>query len=149
MADLMRYEPWNVLQRMHSDLGRLFDETRTWPEQDASSVVTSHWAPAVDIREEDDRFVLTADVPGVEPKDIDLLMEDGMLVIKGERRWSDEERRESYRRVERSYGVFYRRFALPDNANPEGIQAKSRDGVLEVTIPKQEKEQPRRITVAS
>lgn len=149
MADLMRYEPWGMLQRMHSDLSRLFDEPWLHPERDASSVVTSHWAPAVDIKEEPERFVLTADVPGVDPKDIEVTMENGMLVIKGERKWADEQERDNYRRIERSYGMFYRRFSLPDTVDPDGIQAKSREGVLEVTIPKQEKVQPRRIAVTS
>jgi len=152
MANLMQYEPWSMLQRMQRDLDRLFDDhgLRGVPaEGDGSRVVTSHWTPAVDIREEPERFVLTADVPGVDSKDIDVTMENEMLIIKGERNWADEEHRENYKRVERAYGTFYRRFSLPDTADPEGIKAKCKDGVLEVTIPKQEKVQPRRIAVTS
>ena len=117
-------------------------------EGDRSSIVTSNWSPAVDIKEEDEQFVLKADIPGVDPKDIDVTMEDGVLTIKGERKHESEEEAEGYKRVERSYGSFYRRFSLPDTADAERVTAKGKDGVLEVFIPKQEKVQPRKIAVS-
>ncbi len=147
---LVRYEPWSVLNRFNNEVGRLYDElgVNRRNDYDTSDVVTSAWTPAVDIREEDDRYVLYADVPGVDAKDIDVSMDDGVLVIKGERSSESKEEREGYSRVERVRGSFYRRFSLPDNANAENISAKSEKGVLTVVIPKQEKAQPKRIPVA-
>jgi HSP20 family protein len=148
--NVVRYEPWGLLRRFHDDVNQLFGEApvRSVAEGDRSSIVTSNWTPAVDIKEEDERFVLKADIPGVEPKDIEVTMEDGVLTIKGERKHESEEEANGYKRVERSYGSFYRRFSLPDSANAEGVSAKGKDGVLEVVIPKHQKVQPRRITVS-
>ena len=147
--NVVRYEPWGLLRRFHDDVNQLFGEAQSGAvvEGDRSSIVTSNWTPAVDIKEEDGRFVLKADVPGVDPKDIEVTMEQGVLTIKGERKYESEEESNGYKRVERSYGTFYRRFSLPDTANAEGITAKGKDGVLEVVIPKLEKVQPRKITV--
>ncbi|HKS93520.1 MAG TPA: Hsp20/alpha crystallin family protein, partial [Gammaproteobacteria bacterium] len=107
----------------------------------------SDWIPAVDIKEEDQRFLIHADVPGVDPKDIEITMEDGILTLKGERKGETREERDGYRRVERVSGQFFRRFTLPDTADAEGVSAKGVNGVLEISIPKQPKAQPRRITV--
>jgi HSP20 family protein len=138
-----------MLRRFQEDLGRVFDETGLpiGGDIDASRVVTSQWSPAVDIKEEVDRYVIMADVPGVEPKAIDITMENGVLSIKGERANEARDEQRGYRRVERAHGTFHRRFSLPDSVDPEGITATGRNGVLEVTIPKQEKVQPRRIEV--
>lgn len=146
---LVRYEPWNLLGRFNNEVGRLYEDRLFGrSDSDGSKVVTSHWSPAVDIREESDSFVLHADVPGVDPKDIDISMEEGVLIIKGERARQSDEEKNGYKRVERVRGSFYRRFSLPETADAERITAKSDNGVLTVTIPKQEKAQPRRIPVA-
>lgn len=146
---LVRYDPWSTFQRTHRDFSRLFDDMgfpRTF-DDDGSSVVTSGWTPAVDIREEEDSFVLTADIPGVDPKDIEITMDKGVLTIKGERTSECSEERAGYRRVERCCGTFYRRFSLPDTADAEHISAKGDKGVVEITIPKLAAVQPRRIPV--
>lgn len=142
-------EPWSMLQRFQDDLSRLLEDPRYGRagEGDRSSVVTSEWTPAVDIKEEPERFVLLADVPGVDPGEIEITMEQGLLVVRGERRAPDPQESDRYRRVERVYGTFYRRFSLPDTADPERITARGENGVLEIVIPKQEKVQPRRIPV--
>ena len=114
-------------------------------DRDESSVVTSQWMPAVDIREEQERFVLYADIPGVDPQDIDVQMDRGMLTIKGERRGESSGGTERYARVERVHGGFHRRFALPDSADPEGISATGSHGVLRIVIPKKPESTPRRI----
>ncbi len=144
--NVSRYTPWSgtgaLPQEFKQVLSRFFDVD----EADQSDVVTSQWAPPVDIREEDRRFVIEADIPGVDPKDIDVHMDNGILSIRGERK---TERNESgkYTRVERSHGVFYRRFALPDSADPERITAKGRHGVLEIEIPKRPETTPRKIDI--
>ena len=102
----------------------------------------------MDIKEEKDRFVLKADVPGVDPTKIEVTMEAGVLTIQGERMLDDPQDRDEYKRMERRYGTFYRRFSLPDTADAEKISATGKNGVLEVAIPKKEKAQPRKITVA-
>ena len=140
------YEPWTAMRRLQGDLTRLLGEREDVSEDD-SSIATSRWTPAVDIKEEDGRFVITADVPGVDVKDIDVTMANGMLTIKGERKLDSEHGRNGYRRVERAHGTFYRRFSLPDYADPERISASCKDGVLEVYVPKLDKVQPRRIEV--
>jgi HSP20 family protein len=91
--------------------------------------------------------VLHADVPGVDPTDIELQMENGVLTLRGERKSEVKEEKDNYHRVERVTGSFYRRFTLPDTADAENISAKSVNGVLEVRIPKQARVQPRRIEV--
>ena len=147
---LVRYEPWSMFDKFQEELGRLglLDPVnRESIEGDNSNIVTSHWRPAVDIREEKDRYVIIADLPGVDPKDIEITMEQGVLTIKGERSSEKEESHEGYSRVERVRGSFYRRFSLPDSTDPENIEAKGKDGVLEITLPKSEKVQPKKITV--
>ena len=142
---LMRYEPWNLLEQMRREMDRALD-TRA---AEGSSVATSDWVPAVDIKEENDSFVIIADIPGVDPKDIEVNMDDGMLTIRGEKESEKKEERDGYKRVERSFGSFYRRFSLPDTADAEKITARSNNGVLEVRIGKQEQVQPRKISVNS
>lgn len=108
---------------------------------------TSAWIPLVDIKEEADKFVIHADIPGVDPKDIDITMEKGILTIKGERETAKEDERQNYKRVERTKGTFYRRFTLPDSVDAEKITATGKHGVLEVIIPKLPVVQPRRINI--
>ena len=146
---LVRYEPWNLLRRFGEDINRLYDDSGVGDlaRDDSSRVVTSHWAPAVDIREENERFVLTADIPGVGPKDIEITMDDGVLTVKGERNFEKRDEDAGYSRVERRQGTFYRRFSLPDTADADNISANGNNGVLEIAIPKLAKVQPRRIPV--
>ncbi len=141
---LVRYEPWNLLNQLQRELERMHEG-----DTEGGSIATAQWAPAVDIKEESDRFVLHADIPGVKPEDIDVSMEDGVLTIKGEKESESKTEEKGYKRIERSYGSFYRRFSLPDTADPEGISAKSKNGVLEITIPKREAVKPKKISVAS
>ncbi len=145
---MTRYEPWSAFQQLSDELNRMFDQRPNRHTDEAGNVVASDWVPAVDIREEDDAFVIHADIPGVEPADIDVHMEKGMLSICGERSKLTKEEQDGYKRTERARGTFLRRFSLPDSADAERIAAKCKNGVLEVVIPKHEKLQPRKITVA-
>ena len=142
---LIRYNnPWNLLDTLQREL---YNPMQHRLSDDEDSVATANWAPSVDISENDNAFTLLADIPGVDPKDIDVHMENGILTIRGEKESEKKEEREGYKRVERSFGSFYRRFSLPDTANPEDITANSNHGVLEVRIGKQQKVQPRKIEV--
>lgn len=146
---LVRYEPFGLFNKFQEELNRLglADQYRNSLDGDNSSVVTSHWRPSVDIREEKDRYVILADLPGVDPKDIEITMEKGVLTIKGERESEEKESHEGYSRVERVRGTFYRRFSLPDSADAENIEASGKNGVLEIVLPKLQKVQPRKISV--
>ena len=144
---LTRYDPWRMMDDWRQEMGRVFNPLMH--EDDLSHVVGEEWMPAVDIKEEKDAFVIVADIPGVDPKDIEVHMEHGILTIKGEKESEKKEEKEGYKRVEREWGSFYRRFSLPDTANADKISAKSKHGVLEITIPKHEKVQPRKISVDS
>lgn len=145
---LRNYDPWTLFNQANA-LSKLFDERYPSEEDNQGHVVASDWVPAVDIKEEQHRYVILADVPGVDPKEIDITMENGVLTLRGERSAEREEERSGYRRVERVRGSFYRRFTLPDSVDPEGISARGNHGVLEIVIPKHEKVQPRRIEVNS
>ena len=136
---IVSYEPWALVSRFQRQLERTLGD-------DADSASVS-WIPHVDIHEEAERFVVVADVPGVDGKDIDITAEKGVLTIKGERRSERKSSQDGYERVERATGTFLRRFTLPESADAEAIKATHVNGVLEVTIPKRPQEQPRRIAV--
>lgn len=121
----------------------------TAARHDDSSAAGSQWKPRVDIREEATRFVIYTDLPGVDPQDIEVQMDKGILSIKGERKGRTGEDAEGWSRIERRHGSFHRRFALPDSADAEGITAHGHNGVLEVVIPKKPETTPRRVQVGS
>lgn len=147
--NISRFEPWGLINVLHRDLdqiaARRFGLTGT--EDNGHSV--ADWVPAVDIVEEKERFVLRADVPGVNPEDIDINMEKGVLSVSGQRHAETSDETDGVRRLERTSGKFYRRFTLPETTNAEEISATSENGILEVVIPKQPKAKSRRITVNS
>jgi HSP20 family protein len=140
---LVRYKPTNLFDQFDNEINRYFFNARS---TDAANQAHD-WTPAMDIREEDNRYVLEADIPGVAREDLDITLEDSVLTIKGERTVNNEENRETYRRKERIHGSFVRQFSLPDTVNTEAISAVITNGVLEIGIPKQEKPEPRKIAV--
>ena len=142
---VVRYEPWVLMNRLSRDLERLFNVPADGGDDTRSAVVD--WVPAVDIKEEDEQFVIHADLPGVDAKDIDVTLEKGVLTIRGQRANESREEKDGYRRVERVSGQFFRRFSLPDTADSTAVKAKFVNGVLEVQIPKQPSVLPRRIAV--
>ena len=135
--NIVRYDPWRMMHQLQNELNSMF-HPRGENGEDVGAIATSDWTPAVDIKEEDKCYVVKADIPGVDPKEIEVHMENGILSIKGEKKEEHKEEKEGYKRIERTYGSFYRRFSLPDNADADGISAKSTNGTLEVTIPKKE-----------
>lgn len=145
---IVRYNPWATHKTLQDEMKAVLDRFFPADEADQSNVVTSQWTPRVDIKEESNRFVILADIPGVDPKDIEVHMEKGILTIKGERSSETKEETEKFTRVERSRGLFYRRFSLPDSADADGITAKGQHGVLEIVIPKKPETTPRRIQIS-
>ncbi|MGR9086067.1 MAG: Hsp20/alpha crystallin family protein [Gammaproteobacteria bacterium] len=138
------YQPWSLLNQLQKELERAQEGGAT-----EGTIATAQWSPAVDIKEDSDKFVLQADIPGVSPEDIDVSMENGVLTIKGEKKTESKTEEQGYKRIERAYGTFYRRFSLPDTANADAISAKSKHGVLEIVIPKREAIKPKKISVES
>jgi len=147
--NVTRFEPWNMINLLHRDLefGGARRSALAGYDDNGSSV--ADWLPAVDIVEEKQRFVLRADIPGVKADDIEVNMEKGVLSLSGERHQESSEEVDGMQRLERSSGKFYRRFSLPESADPDAISAKSADGILEIIIPKQERVKARKITVAA
>lgn len=144
---LMHYGADDSLNRFRNEMNRLFEDVWGRNGSGASRVLGSEWAPAVDICEEQDRFVIHADVPGVNPTEVEITLENGVLTISGQRTIETKEDKGTFHHLERSRGSFMRRFTLPTSVDAEHITARTRDGVLEVTVPKAAEAQPRRITV--
>ncbi len=149
---LLRYKPYTLLDRLQ----REFNTQASWDPfaeaaigEDSPNINVNASQPEVDVREEADRYIIHADLPGVDAKDIEITLKNDVLTLKGERSKEKNEERDGYRRVERAKGAFYRRFSLPDTANADKIEANSKDGVLTIELPKHEKVQPRRISVNS
>jgi HSP20 family protein len=109
--------------------------------------MTTAWAPALDISERKDAYLVTVEVPGVEPEDLDITMEDGLLTIKGERQFTSESSEQQFHRVERRYGAFRRSITLPAQVQADHIEATFDNGVLQIVVPKAEEAKPKRIQV--
>jgi HSP20 family protein len=144
---LVRYEPWNVVDRLHRQIGQIFGDSFGVPA--AAGDTEANWMPAVDVHEYADKFVVTADLPGVEAKDIDITADNGVLTLRGRRQFERRENQKGFERLERVSGAFLRRFMLPDNVQTDQIKARHNNGVLEVTIPKLIAPEPRRVSVES
>jgi len=142
--NIVRYEPWRLMGRLHREIDQLFGDAFA-TETDGNKVVA--WTPSVDVHEEQDRYTVRADLPGVDAKDIDVTAADGVLTIRGSRQIEKRDNQKGYERLERLSGDFLRRFSLPENARADDIKAKHANGVLEVVIPKTPVVEPRRVSV--
>ncbi|MBF0158287.1 MAG: Hsp20/alpha crystallin family protein [Magnetococcales bacterium] len=138
---MVSYDPFHTINTLHREINRLFDRGMV------EDGMMSQWPLRVDIREDNDRITIHADIPGMEQKDIQVNVENGRLTISGERQFKDEAKRDHYHRIERAYGQFSRTFQLPNTTSPDQIQASYRNGVLEIVLPKREEMKPRAITV--
>lgn len=147
--DLVRWDPFKDLQSLQERMNRLFGESVGRWTGGTEDVFGGQWGPPVDIHESDQEFVVTAEVPGLEIKDLDLQIQENVLTLKGEKRVERTDKQDRYHRVERIHGTFHRSFALPKSVDQEKVQAKLKDGVLEIRIPKVEKVKPKHIPVAS
>ena len=142
---LMYYRPWVLLDRRSSELEQSLRTGFSASESQASD--RTALTPAIDIQEENDRFVVRADMPGVATKDIDVSAEEGTLTIRGTRSPQDRVSDEHFEHLERVAGTFLRRLTLPETAQADAIKAHYADGVLEIAIPKQPRLEPKRVTV--
>ena len=139
---VVRYQPWTLIDSLQRQLDQAFSS-----ETGDNAAADVAWIPQVDVYEEPDRYVVVADVPGVEPKDVRITADKGLLTIRGEKRTRDTQPSNARQRLERRTGVFLRTFTLPEGADVDAITAKQAHGVLEGVIPKQPQLQPRNIEV--
>ena len=135
-------DPWESLREFRGEMDRIFSGNHVEYTDTASD-----WVPPIDIREGGDTYEVSAELPGVDPKDIDVSLEDGILTVKGERKVESNEKDHGYTCTERVYGSFFRCFTLPDTADSDNISAKTEHGVLKLRVPKKEKVLPKKITV--
>jgi HSP20 family protein len=134
---LTRWDPFRDLKAVEEEFDRLAGR----------AFARNAWVPSMDVRETDDRFEVKVDLPGIEPEAVGVTFEDGMLSITGRRELSNEEKGETWHRIERSYGTFARSIRLPQTADSERIEATFDKGVLTVSVPKVEQAKPRTIEV--
>jgi HSP20 family protein len=148
MSNSVRQDPWSLVPRLQDEINRLFGSVN----QSDSSSATATWVPAVDIHEYPDRFEFYVDVPGVEADKVELTLEGGVLTLSGHRSETlagNGNDQVQYHRTERGQGYFYRRFVLPNTVDGERVKASGKNGILNITVPKQAKAQPRRIQIAA
>ena len=144
MRTLTRFEPFRGATALEDQVHRLFSEVFERKGQESSLTA---WAPSVDIYETEHELVVKADLPEVDPKDLDIRVENNILTIRGERKFEKNVNEENYLRVERAYGSFARSFSLANTVNAEAIKADYQNGVLTLSIPKREEAKPKQIKV--
>jgi HSP20 family protein len=144
--NLTRFDPYREIASLQDRLNRTFGSAFGRGDREDESLAA--WAPPVDIAEEKDRILITAELPGFRQDQISVQMENGMLTLSGERRFEKESGDKAYHRIERSYGQFVRSFSLPNNVDREKIQAKFTDGLLQIELPKREDAKPRQIQIS-
>ena len=141
-----RWDPFQDLLSIQDEMNQVFGRVLGQPGQRGEQTARA-WAPALDIAERNDAYVVTVEVPGIKPEQLDITLEDGVLTISGERRFEEETKEAQYHRIERSYGAFRRSITLPTRVMADAIDASFEDGVLQVVVPKAEEAKPKRIEV--
>jgi HSP20 family protein len=141
MAMMTRWEPFRDIARLQDEMSRLFDDRRFGAGESVG------WTPACDIYEDEEGVALRFELAGVDPKDVDVRFENGVLTVKGERKLEREDTRDNYHRIERSYGTFTRSFSLPGTVDADKVKAETKNGVLTITLPKKAEAKPRAIQV--
>jgi HSP20 family protein len=142
MATLTRWDPFRDLFTMQDRMNRLFQDMGR-----EESITTGAFVPPVDIYEDEQHIVLKMEVPGVEEKDIDIRLENSTLMVRGERKFEQEEKEENFHRVERRYGSFTRQFTLPNTVDTNDVQADLHNGVLKLRLAKRAEAKPKQIKV--
>ena len=151
MTTMMRWDPFQDLRSAQDEMAQmspmLAHALGLHAQQGNGRATTTAWAPALDISERKDAYLVTVELPGLKPEDLDITMEDGLLTIQGERQFTHDSSEQQFHRVERRYGAFRRSITLPAHVMAEGIQASFEDGVLQILVPKAEEAKPKRIQV--
>jgi HSP20 family protein len=155
MAIMTRWDPFQDLRGAQDEMAQMDPMSPMLAhalglhaqQQGSGRATTTAWAPALDISERKDAYLVTVELPGVELDDLQITMEDGLLTIQGERHFAHDSSEQQFHRVERRYGAFRRSITLPAHAMAEGIQASFEDGVLQILVPKAEEAKPKRIQV--
>jgi HSP20 family protein len=145
MPMIRQSNPFTELQALQNQLSRLFEGSDR--AQDDEALMRGSWVPAVDVAEEGDELIVRAELPGMREEDIEIEFENGILTLKGERKFEEEKKERNYHRIERAYGRFVRSFTLPRSVDAENIAATYDQGILELTIPKREEAKPRQIRI--
>jgi HSP20 family protein len=144
---IVRWEPFRDLLSLQERMNRMFDESYRGRQAGEDWALGGSWAPAVDIYEDNGSIVLQAELPGLDPKDVEVRVENNVLTLRGQRKLDESVTKDSYHRVERSYGAFTRSFTLPNVVDTEKIQANYKDGVLRLTLPTREEAKPKQIAI--
>jgi HSP20 family protein len=144
MTVLTRWDPFRELNVLQDRMNRLFQDYAPRGEQD---LTTGNFVPPVDIYEDEHSVTLKVEVPGLDPKDVDVQVENHTLTIKGERKFEKEEKEENFHRIERRYGSFVRSFTLPSTVDTDNIKADYENGVLKVQLAKRAEAKPKQIKV--
>jgi HSP20 family protein len=152
MTTMMRWDPFQDLRSAQDEMAQMSPMLAHAlglhaQQQGNGRAATTAWAPALDISERKDAYLVTVELPGLKPEDLDITMEDGLLTIQGERQFIAESSEQQFHRVERRYGAFRRAITLPAHVMAEGIQASFEDGVLQIMVPKAEEAKPKHIQV--
>ncbi|MBC7247672.1 MAG: Hsp20/alpha crystallin family protein [Actinobacteria bacterium] len=143
---IVRWDPFRDLMNLQDEVNRLFRRSFFRGVEPAAETVAT-WAPAIDMYETDDKLTVEVELPGLEAKDVEISLEDDILHIKGERRFSSEVKEENYHRIERAYGLFERTIPLPRKVDESKVSATVADGVLKIEMPKAEEAKPKKIPI--
>jgi HSP20 family protein len=146
MNTITRWDPSRGLTSLQDQVNRLFEDNFTRERSAHADLAT--WAPPVDIYETENELVLTADLPGLQDKDIDVRVENNMLTIRGERKFENDANQDNYLRAERAYGPFTRSFSLPNTVSSESVRAEYGAGVLTLHLAKREESKPKQIKIS-
>ena len=146
--NLVTWDPYRELSTLHDRFSRILGGSPMRRDRDEEMSLGS-WIPPVDIVEEKDQILLTAELPGFQEKDIEIQMEGGVLTLRGERKTETENEGKTFHRIERSYGQFVRSFTLPNNVDREKIKANFHNGLLQIELPKREEAKPRQIKISA
>src|SRR4030067_420937 len=144
---LIRWEPFREMSSLQERMNRLLSDVRGLTPFREEEITQGAWIPAVDIYETDESLIFKAELPGITKDGITVEVKDNTLTLKGEKKFEKEVKEEHYHRVERSYGTFQRAFTLPGTVQQDKVKAKFKDGILEISLPKQEAAKPKQIKV--
>jgi HSP20 family protein len=145
--NLIKWDPYRELEEMSSRLNRFFGRTDVLARAPEEKMTTAVWAPAVDIKETPEEYVIKAEIPEVKREEVKVLIKDGLLTLSGERHIEKEEKNKKFHRVERAYGSFVRSFELPADVDDKKVSADFKDGMLFVHLPKSEAAKPKTVEV--